>query len=283
MSSDPRGAVDGEAEVAGGDRRQGDRLHPPAVGEREGGAHGGGELLVLVPLAHPRAHGVDHLPGLEVAGAGHHRRAHRGAADPVALLLDRGPPLDADRPGDAGAELELLVGGVDDRVDVELGDVPLDQLELRPVPACTVTLVCVVGSLIVSPVLVLGLSAIRSSPAMIAVPRPQPCILNGVDSSRAMWSELKQRLAADLARVIQERFGVEHEPVLEVPPRRELGDLSSPAAMQLARVLKRNPRAIAEELAAALGPKRGDGARRPDPGRRLPQLLPRPPRLRRRA
>ncbi len=67
-----------------------------------------------------------------------------------------------------------------------------------------------------------------------------------------MWSELKQGLAADLARVIQERFGVAHEPVLEVPPRRELGDLSSPAAMQLARVLKRNPRAIAEELAQAL-------------------------------
>jgi arginyl-tRNA synthetase len=70
-----------------------------------------------------------------------------------------------------------------------------------------------------------------------------------------MWSELKKGLAADLARVIQERFGVVHEPLLEVPPRRELGDLSSPAAMQLARVLKRNPKAIAEELAAAL-PKR---------------------------
>jgi arginyl-tRNA synthetase len=70
-----------------------------------------------------------------------------------------------------------------------------------------------------------------------------------------MWSELKKGLAADLARVIQERFGVAHEPVLEVPPRRELGDLSSPAAMQLARVLKRNPRAIAEELALAM-PKR---------------------------
>ncbi|HEY4562967.1 MAG TPA: arginine--tRNA ligase, partial [Thermoanaerobaculia bacterium] len=67
-----------------------------------------------------------------------------------------------------------------------------------------------------------------------------------------MWMELKKGLAADLAGAIQERFGVAHEPVLEVPPRRELGDLSSPAAMQLARVLKRNPRAIAEELARAL-------------------------------
>ncbi len=68
-----------------------------------------------------------------------------------------------------------------------------------------------------------------------------------------MWTELKARLAADLARVIRERFGVEHTPLLEVPPRRELGDLASPAPMQLARVLKRNPRAIAEEIKDALG------------------------------
>jgi arginyl-tRNA synthetase len=66
-----------------------------------------------------------------------------------------------------------------------------------------------------------------------------------------MWTELKGQLAGELARTIRERFGVEHQPVLEIPPRRELGDLASPAGMQLARVLKRNPRAIAEELAAA--------------------------------
>jgi arginyl-tRNA synthetase len=67
-----------------------------------------------------------------------------------------------------------------------------------------------------------------------------------------MWTELKKKLAAGLAATIEERFGVRHEPVLEVPPRRDLGDLSSPAGMQLARVLKRNPRAIAEEIAGAL-------------------------------
>ncbi|HEV2855423.1 MAG TPA: arginine--tRNA ligase [Thermoanaerobaculia bacterium] len=67
-----------------------------------------------------------------------------------------------------------------------------------------------------------------------------------------MWTELKKSVAAELAATIRERFGVGHEPVLEVPPRRELGDLSSPAGMQLARVLKRNPRAIAEEIAGAL-------------------------------
>ncbi|HSS51717.1 MAG TPA: hypothetical protein VLX28_22465, partial [Thermoanaerobaculia bacterium] len=45
-----------------------------------------------------------------------------------------------------------------------------------------------------------------------------------------MWTELKNQLSAALAATIQERFGVEHQPVLEVPPRRDLGDLSSPAA-----------------------------------------------------
>jgi arginyl-tRNA synthetase len=67
-----------------------------------------------------------------------------------------------------------------------------------------------------------------------------------------MWADLKQRLADSISAAILERFGVEHAPVVEVPPRRELGDLSCPAGMQLARVLKRNPRAIAEELAAAV-------------------------------
>src|SRR5436190_9706705 len=67
-----------------------------------------------------------------------------------------------------------------------------------------------------------------------------------------MWTEMKTQLAGEITRAIRESFGVEHAPVLEVPPRRELGDLASPAAMQLARTLKRNPRAIAEELAGAL-------------------------------
>src|SRR5215213_1673691 len=67
-----------------------------------------------------------------------------------------------------------------------------------------------------------------------------------------MWTEIKKQLAAELARTIEERFGVRHEPVLELAPRRELGDLASPAPMQLARVLKKNPRAIAEEIAASL-------------------------------
>jgi arginyl-tRNA synthetase len=66
-----------------------------------------------------------------------------------------------------------------------------------------------------------------------------------------MWGDLKKELGEGLARTIRERFGVEHAPVLEVPPRRELGDLATPAALQLARVLKRKPREIAQEIAEA--------------------------------
>ncbi|MDP9120194.1 MAG: arginine--tRNA ligase [Acidobacteriota bacterium] len=66
--------------------------------------------------------------------------------------------------------------------------------------------------------------------------------------------ELREQLARELTRAIGERFGIVHEPVLEVPPRRDLGDLACPAPMQLARALKRNPRAIAEEILAAVTP-----------------------------
>jgi len=69
-----------------------------------------------------------------------------------------------------------------------------------------------------------------------------------------MLGPLKQRVAAGLATTIGELFDVVHEPIVEVPPRRDLGDLAFPGALQLARVLKRAPRGIAEEIAAAYEP-----------------------------
>jgi arginyl-tRNA synthetase len=63
-----------------------------------------------------------------------------------------------------------------------------------------------------------------------------------------MLAGLKSSLAQELARVIRARFDVDHQPSIETPPRRELGDLAFPAPLHLARALKRNPRAIAEEL-----------------------------------
>ena len=69
-----------------------------------------------------------------------------------------------------------------------------------------------------------------------------------------MLADLKRRVADGLSATIRQRFEVDHDPIVEVPPRRELGDLAFPGALQLARVLKRAPRGIAEEIAAAYRP-----------------------------
>ncbi|MDH3405121.1 MAG: arginine--tRNA ligase [Acidobacteriota bacterium] len=67
-----------------------------------------------------------------------------------------------------------------------------------------------------------------------------------------MLDRIRQELRSAVAKGIRERFGLDHDPVVEIPPRRELGDFAFPAGLHLARVLKRSPRAIAEELAASL-------------------------------
>ena len=72
-----------------------------------------------------------------------------------------------------------------------------------------------------------------------------------------MLAAWKRELAAGLAGAIRAAFGVDHDPVAEVPPRRALGDLAFPAPLHLARVLKRKPREIAGELAAAWRPPAG--------------------------
>ena len=66
-----------------------------------------------------------------------------------------------------------------------------------------------------------------------------------------MLSALKRELAAGLAATIRERWGVEHDPIAELAPRRELGDLAFPAPLQLARALQQAPRKTAEELRGA--------------------------------
>jgi arginyl-tRNA synthetase len=55
---------------------------------------------------------------------------------------------------------------------------------------------------------------------------------------------------------IRRHFGVADVPAfaVEVPPTRALGDLGVAVAFQLARTLRKAPRAIAQELAQALGP-----------------------------
>ncbi|MBI3493662.1 MAG: arginine--tRNA ligase [Acidobacteria bacterium] len=58
-----------------------------------------------------------------------------------------------------------------------------------------------------------------------------------------------------IADAIRRQYGLAEIPVfaVEVPPTRALGDLAVPVAFQLARTLRKAPRAIAQELAQTLG------------------------------
>ncbi len=68
-------------------------------------------------------------------------------------------------------------------------------------------------------------------------------------------------IRARLAAALTGTFGIDpaEQPtiVIETPPRRELGDLAVPVAFELARRLRKSPRAIAGDLAAALGEVEG--------------------------
>ena len=61
-----------------------------------------------------------------------------------------------------------------------------------------------------------------------------------------------RRLAADaIAAALEREFDHHAEVSLEVPPRRDLGDLAWPGALPLAKTLRRSPREIADRVAAA--------------------------------
>src|SRR5215467_4171123 len=69
-----------------------------------------------------------------------------------------------------------------------------------------------------------------------------------------MLLDLHVRLKSALRSAIQSHWNIDPpEIVLNQTPKVELGELASPVAFELARQLKRAPRAIAEELIARLG------------------------------
>jgi arginyl-tRNA synthetase len=68
---------------------------------------------------------------------------------------------------------------------------------------------------------------------------------------------LRERLSAALQDLYGVGSGALPQLALEYPPRRDLGDLATPVAFELARRLRKAPRAIAQELAGALGPVDG--------------------------
>ena len=75
---------------------------------------------------------------------------------------------------------------------------------------------------------------------------------------------VQEELRAHLARLLTTLYSLDESSrlpiVLEYPPNRELGDLGTPVAFELARRLRKAPRAIAQEIAEAFGSL--DGVRR---------------------
>jgi arginyl-tRNA synthetase len=69
-----------------------------------------------------------------------------------------------------------------------------------------------------------------------------------------LHERLRERLLETLQRLYQLPPDALPQLPIEYPPKRELGDLATPVAFELARRLRKAPRAIAQELAAALGP-----------------------------
>ncbi len=76
-----------------------------------------------------------------------------------------------------------------------------------------------------------------------------------------MYKTLQQQLQARVVELVKDRYGVELPgfPV-ELPPRIEFGEMALTVALQLARPLKKAPRAIAQELQASLAQMPGVAA-----------------------
>jgi arginyl-tRNA synthetase len=70
-----------------------------------------------------------------------------------------------------------------------------------------------------------------------------------------MILSVQRRVHDAIADAIRRQYGVTDVPAfaVEVPPTRTLGDLAVTVAFQLARTLRKAPRAIAQELAAGIG------------------------------
>jgi arginyl-tRNA synthetase len=68
-----------------------------------------------------------------------------------------------------------------------------------------------------------------------------------------VYLTLVERLRTALAAHILEKYGVELAVVLERPPKIEMGEAASPVCFELAKRLKKAPRAIAQEIANAFG------------------------------
>ena len=73
-----------------------------------------------------------------------------------------------------------------------------------------------------------------------------------------MVLELQQRLGARIRAVLKEKYDLVIENIpLETPPDLRFGEIATPIALQLARTLRKAPKAIAQEIVTALGAAEG--------------------------
>jgi len=74
-----------------------------------------------------------------------------------------------------------------------------------------------------------------------------------------MILHVQRQVHETIADAARQQYNLSELPpfAVEVPPNRALGDLAVTLPFQLARTLKKAPRAIAQELAARLGPLPG--------------------------
>jgi arginyl-tRNA synthetase len=89
---------------------------------------------------------------------------------------------------------------------------------------------------------------------------------------------IQHRVADAVRQAVQRQFGLSEVPAfaVETPPSRALGDLAVTVAFQLARTLRKPPRAIAQELAPAVGAIPGVDRIVPTPNGYLNLFLERP-------
>jgi arginyl-tRNA synthetase len=91
---------------------------------------------------------------------------------------------------------------------------------------------------------------------------------------------IHEQLRARVRAVLAELYGLSDADAtvpVETPPNRTLGDLGTPVAFDLARRLRKAPRVIAQEIAAALGPLSGITRVDAAPNGYLNVFLDRPP------
>ena len=73
-----------------------------------------------------------------------------------------------------------------------------------------------------------------------------------------MYLDLQQRLAGHIRNVLREKYQIEVENIpISIPPELKFGELATPIAFELARKLRKAPKAIAQEMVVALGTVEG--------------------------